>query len=42
MIDKVGALYGIEQEIRGRSPDERRAVRQQRTRPLLDAMKPWL
>ena len=42
MIDKVGALYGIEQEIRGRSPDERRAVRQERTRPLLEAMKPWL
>jgi transposase len=42
MIDRVGALYGIEQEIRGRSPDERRAVRQERTRPLLEAMKPWL
>jgi transposase len=42
MIDKVGALYGIEQEIRGRSPDERRAIRLERTRPLLEAMKPWL
>ena len=42
MIDRVGALYGIEQEIRGGSPDERRAVRQERTRPLLEAMKPWL
>jgi transposase len=42
MIARVGALYGIEQEIRGRLPDERRAVRQERSRPLLDAMKPWL
>jgi transposase len=42
MIDRIGALYDIEQEIRGRRPDERRAVRQERTRPLLDAMKPWL
>jgi transposase len=42
MIARVGALYGIEEEIRGRLPDERRAVRQERSRPLLDAMKPWL
>jgi transposase len=42
MMDRIGALYGIEEEIRGRRPDERRAVRQERTRPLLDAMKPWL
>jgi hypothetical protein len=42
MIARVGALYGIEREIRGRSPDERRAVRQERSRPLLAAMKPWL
>jgi transposase len=42
MIDRIGALYGIEEEIRGRRPDERRAVRQERSRPLLDAMKPWL
>jgi transposase len=42
MMDRIGALYGIEEEIRGRRPDQRRAVRQERTRPLLDAMKPWL
>ena len=42
MIARVGALYGIEEEIRGRRPDERRAVRHERSRPLLDAMKPWL
>jgi transposase len=42
MLDQIGALYAIEQEIRGRSPHERRAVRQERSRPLLDAMHVWL
>jgi transposase len=37
-----GALYAIEREIRGRPPDERRAVRTERSRPLMDAMKTWL
>lgn len=41
-LDRIGALYGIEQEIRGRTPDERRAVRQARSRPLLDDLKAWL
>jgi transposase len=42
MIDRIGELYTIEKEIRGRRPDERRAVRQERSKPVLDAMKPWL
>ncbi len=42
MLDRIGALYAIEQEIRGRPPDERQAVRRQRSRPLLDAMHDWL
>jgi transposase len=42
MMDRIGALYAIEQEIRGRPPEERRAVRQEHSRPLLDTMKPWL
>jgi len=41
-LDRIGALYAIEQEIRGRLPDERRAVRQERSRPLLDALHTWL
>jgi hypothetical protein len=28
--------------IRGRSADERRAVRQGKSRPILDAFEPWL
>jgi transposase len=42
MLDRIGELYDIEKEIWGRLPDERRAVRQKRSRPLLDAMKVWL
>ena len=32
----------IESEIRGRSADERRAARQERSRPIVDALEPWL
>ena len=42
MLDRIGALYAIEKAIRGRPPNERRAVRQERSRPLLDAMYAWL
>lgn len=41
-VQRIAALYQVESEIRGRSPDERRAVRQARSRPLLDAMRIWL
>jgi len=41
-LDKIGALYGIEIEIRGRSADERRNQRQNRTKPLVDELKTWL
>jgi len=42
MIERIGALYAIEHEIRGRPPDERCAVRRERSRPLLATMKAWL
>ncbi len=41
-LERIGAFYAIEQEIRGRSPDARRAVRQARSRPLLEALHVWL
>jgi len=41
-LDRIAALYRIEGEIRGRSADERRASRQERTRPLVEALHPWL
>jgi len=41
-LARIAALYRIEDEIRSRSADERRAARQERTRPLVDALQPWL
>jgi transposase len=40
-LARIGQLYGIESEIRGRSPDERRKVRDMRARPLLESMHEW-
>src|SRR5512132_3723509 len=41
-LQRIAKLYEIEAEIRGLSADERRAARQLRTTPLLDAMRLWL
>jgi transposase len=41
-LKRIADLYAIEAEIRGRSADERRNVRQDRTRPLVDALKTWM
>ena len=40
-LRRIAELYAIEQEIRGRSPDERRQVRQARAKPLLDSLQQW-
>ncbi len=40
-LQRIGALYGIEEEIRGKPPDERRAVRQAQSKPLLDSLRQW-
>ncbi|MBV8632279.1 MAG: IS66 family transposase [Silvibacterium sp.] len=41
-LQRIGALYGIEEPIRGRPPEERRAVRQAQAKPLLDSLRQWL
>jgi len=41
-LERIGALYAIEKEIRGCSPEQRRAVRSQQARPLLESLKQWL
>lgn len=38
-LDKIGALYAIEQDIRGRTSNERQRVRQARAGPLLIELK---
>jgi transposase len=40
-LQRIAALYGIEKEMRGRPPDERREVRNQRARPLLESLHQW-
>jgi transposase len=41
-LERIAALYVIEKTIRGLNPDERRAARQQRSKPLVLALKTWL
>src|SRR5829696_7608371 len=41
-LRRIGELYAIEAEIRGRPAEDRRAVRQERSRPLVDALHAWL
>jgi transposase len=42
MLVRIGALYDIERDVRGRGAEERQAIRQVRAKPILNAMKPWL
>ncbi len=40
-VERIAALYAIEDEIRGRLPDERKQVRNARARPLLESLQQW-
>jgi transposase len=39
---RIGELYAVESDIHGRSPEERREIRNTRSRPLLESLKQWL
>ena len=41
-LERIAGLYAIEKEIRGRGADERRTIRQERSRPIVDHLAPWL
>ena len=41
-LDRIGALYRIEDNIRGRPPDQRLAVRVAHTAPLMSDLRDWL
>lgn len=41
-LERIGALYKVEESIRGKPPDERRAYRQAHAQPLLDQLHAWL
>ncbi len=40
-LERIAVMYAIEKEIRGRPPEERREVRNTRSRPLLESLKQW-
>ena len=40
-LARIKLLYEIEAEIRGLPPEVRRAVRQEKSKPVIEAMKPW-
>lgn len=41
-VRRIAALYAIEDQIRGKPPDERLAVRIEKTLPLLQGLRHWL
>jgi transposase len=41
-LRRIAALYEIEADIRGQSAEDRRLARQQRSRPIVEAMHVWL
>nr|WP_294557001.1 IS66 family transposase [uncultured Rhodopila sp.] len=41
-LQRIGALYAVEADIRGQTADYRRQQRQQQSRPLVEAMHAWL
>jgi transposase len=41
-LRRIGELYAVEAEVRGRPAEARRVVRQERSRPLVDALHAWL
>ena len=41
-LERIGALYAIEEQIRGKPADMRREVRQTRAKPMLDEFEKWM
>lgn len=41
-LAQIGRIYDIEREVKEFTPDERRRLRQERSKPLLDALHQWM
>ncbi|MGY3333587.1 transposase [Mesorhizobium sp. USDA 4775] len=41
-LRRIAELYRIEEEIRGRTHEERHVAREERSRPITDSLAPWL
>jgi transposase len=42
MIARIASLYAMEKETRGRDPATRLAIRQKFSKPIVEALRPWL
>ena len=42
MVRRIDALFEIERTINGKATDERRSVRQLKSKPLIDALEAWM
>ena len=42
MVALIGKLYQVERAIKGLTPEEKQAVRQEKAKPILDTIKAWL
>lgn len=41
-VQRIDALFAIERDINGKSPTERKSVRQARSKPLIESFETWL
>jgi transposase len=41
-LHRIGELYAIEEEVRGKPPELRCSIRQARARPMLDDLRKWM
>src|SRR3954469_11751298 len=41
-LRRIGELYQVEAEVRGRPAEDRRAIRQERSKPVVEALHSWL
>ena len=42
VLERIAKLYAVEADIRGQAADERRRVRQEQSRPIIDTLHAWL
>jgi len=41
-VNRIAKLYAIEKEIKGKSPEDRAAMRQAHAKPIFDELELWL
>lgn len=41
-LERIAGFYAIENDIRGRDAEERRAIRQDKSKPIIDDLQSWL